>query len=152
MYEQFGKTFIESIRFNMVRWPSGLRRQLKVTSDPLVHQQYAGPKGRGFKSHSHQHLLLSFLLGCVRVGLEIVWWGTNFLLGSGLGWVRGGDRTRREGKLDRGLAIGRFGSLIDGDQYSAAPDILFLLLSTFAPSQVFLARRFHLQERERWGL
>jgi hypothetical protein len=47
-------------RFNPVRWPSGLRRQLKVIPSFVVHQQYAGPKGRGFKSHSHQHYLLPF--------------------------------------------------------------------------------------------
>jgi hypothetical protein len=48
-------------RFNPVRWPSGLRRQLKVIPSFVVHQQYAGPKGRGFKSHSHQYYLLPFL-------------------------------------------------------------------------------------------
>jgi hypothetical protein len=73
-----------------VRWPSGLRRQLKVAPVPLVLQKYAGPKGRGFKSHSHQYLLLSFLLGVCpsRVGEDCVV-GGKFFIGLGLGMGAG---------------------------------------------------------------
>ena len=45
----------------MVRWPSGLRRQLKVV---LLEHLFAGPKGRGFKSHSHQQVFALFAAGC----------------------------------------------------------------------------------------
>jgi hypothetical protein len=85
---------IESTRFNPVRWPSGLRRQLKVIPI-MVHQQYAGPKGRGFKSHSHQHVLLSFRWSMsdweVVVGAESFF---SFL------------ETGRWGKLGRGMLMG----------------------------------------------
>jgi hypothetical protein len=55
----FHPFLIESSRFTPVRWPSGLRRQLKVVYQSWYHQQYAGPKGRGFKSHSHQYFFCS---------------------------------------------------------------------------------------------
>ena len=41
----------------MVRWPSGLRRHVKVFK--TLNLIIRGPKGRGFESHSHQ-LLFSF--------------------------------------------------------------------------------------------
>ncbi len=47
----------EQSSFSSARWPSGLRRQLKAVithPSPGLMVQFAGPKGRGFKSHSGQ--------------------------------------------------------------------------------------------------
>ncbi len=56
---QFGGRFHQRkfASFSSARWPSGLRRQLKaIITKPLTGSmvQFAGPKGRGFKSHSGQ--------------------------------------------------------------------------------------------------
>jgi hypothetical protein len=47
----------------------------------VVHHTIAGPKGRGFKSHSHQHIFC-FLCGLDRDGyaLDEEEWSDNFLV------------------------------------------------------------------------
>jgi hypothetical protein len=55
-----------------VRWPSGLRRQLKEIFTSVQNLLIAGPKGRGFKSHSDHYLLRA--VGMEWGGLGTVGW------------------------------------------------------------------------------
>ena len=45
---------------DMVRWPSGLRRQTKEFPNSGI-SGISGPKGRGFESHSHHMFSVFFV-------------------------------------------------------------------------------------------
>ena len=57
-----------------VRWPSGLRRQLKVIPIYWFINTIAGPKGRGFKSHSHQYIFCFLLASSMTCDNSYLYW------------------------------------------------------------------------------